>query len=42
MREKFLFDCLRWGNADGFILEPVEGEMLASMLRSVMQACSVQ
>jgi CheY-like chemotaxis protein len=28
---------VRWSNADGFILEPVEGEMLASTLRSVLQ-----
>jgi CheY-like chemotaxis protein len=28
----------RWSNADGFILEPVEGEMLASTLRSVLQS----
>ena len=31
-------DGVRWGNADGFILEPVEGEMLASTLRSVLQS----
>jgi CheY-like chemotaxis protein len=29
---------VRWGHADGFILEPVEGEMLASTLRSVLQS----
>jgi CheY-like chemotaxis protein len=30
-------DGLRWGNADGFILEPVEGDALASTLRNVLQ-----
>jgi CheY-like chemotaxis protein len=27
-----------WGNADGFILEPVEGDLLASTLRNVLEA----
>lgn len=29
---------VRWGNADGFIVEPVEGDTLASTLRSVLQS----
>jgi len=29
---------IRWGNADGFILEPVEGDMLASTLRHVLDS----
>jgi CheY-like chemotaxis protein len=31
---------LHWGNADGFILEPVEGDALASTLRTVLQSSS--
>jgi CheY-like chemotaxis protein len=31
-------DGVRWGNADGFILEPVEGDMLASTLRNVLHS----
>jgi hypothetical protein len=27
-----------WGNADGFILEPVEGDLLASTLRNVLES----
>jgi CheY-like chemotaxis protein len=31
---------VRWGNADGFICEPVEGDLLASTLRSVLQSAN--
>jgi CheY-like chemotaxis protein len=31
---------VRWGNADGFIVEPVEGDALASTLRSVLQSAN--
>ena len=31
---------VRWGNADGFIFEPVEGHLLASTLRSVLQSAN--
>lgn len=31
---------VRWGNADGFIVEPVEGEALALTLRTVLQSAN--
>jgi CheY-like chemotaxis protein len=42
LRGQGQFDGVRWGNADGFILEPVEGDMLASTLRSVLEAHPAQ
>jgi CheY-like chemotaxis protein len=31
-------ESVRWGNADGFIAEPVDGDALAAMIRKVIEA----